>query len=329
MAKPRIFISSTYYDLRNIRSDLERYIKERNYDPILNEKGHIAYSNIKRLEEYCYKEIENCDIVISIIGGRFGSTAHETDGYSISQKELKTAFDKGKQVYIFIEKAVLHEYRTYDKNKDDKELLKKIKFSAVDNIKIYEFLDEVFSLPINNQYTGFDTSNEIIGYLQEQWASLFQSLLQDASKQKEIIVLEDLKATAKTLNQLVTFLTNEKKEENSNIKEILFMNHPVFNEIKTKLKLRVRVFFYNLKELNQLLKLVGFNLIEEEYWDDENHIEYYNDPILLKLNKNLFDDTGKLILFTPEEWDENYVSVGAHVTADIQEEDPFGEELPF
>lgn len=154
MAKPRIFISSTYFDLRNIRSDLERYIKERNYDPILNEKGHIAYSSVKRLEEYCYKEIENCDIVISIIGGRFGSTAHETDGYSISQKELKTAFDKGKQVYIFIEKAVLHEYRTYEKNKEDKELLKRIKFSAVDNIKIYEFLDEVFNLPVNNQYTG-------------------------------------------------------------------------------------------------------------------------------------------------------------------------------
>lgn len=58
MAKPRVFISSTYFDLRNIRSDLERYIKERNYDAILNEKGHIAYSNTKRLEEYCYKESE-------------------------------------------------------------------------------------------------------------------------------------------------------------------------------------------------------------------------------------------------------------------------------
>ncbi|MBJ9703011.1 DUF4062 domain-containing protein [Acinetobacter calcoaceticus] len=323
MAKPRIFISSTYFDLRNIRSDLERYIKERNYEPILNEKGHIAYSNSKRLEEYCYKEIENCDIVISVIGGRFGSTAHETDGYSISQKELKTAFEKGKQVYIFIEKAVLHEYRTYEKNKEDKDLLKRIKFSAIDNLKIYEFLDEVFSLPINNQYTGFETSNDIIHYLQEQWASLFQSLLQDASKQKEIYVLEDLKSTAKTLNQLVTFLTNEKKEENNNIKEILFMNHPIFNEIKTKLKLRIRVFFYNLKELKQLLKLVGYEVVEEEFWDDPLHIEFYNLPTLLKLDKRLFDDSGKLILFTPEEWDENFVTTTVHEEINPEVEDDF------
>ena len=29
MARPRIFISSTYYDLKNVRADLERYIRER------------------------------------------------------------------------------------------------------------------------------------------------------------------------------------------------------------------------------------------------------------------------------------------------------------
>lgn len=234
---------------------------------------------------------------------------------------------KKENKYIFIEKSVLHEYRTYEKNKDDKELLKKIKFSAVDNIKIYEFLDEVFNLPVNNQYTGFETSNEIINYLQEEWSSLFQSLLQDASKQKEVLLLEDLKATAKTLNQLVTFLTIEKKEENNNIKEILFMNHPIFNEIKTKLKLRVRVFFYNLKELTQLLKLVGFHIVDEEFWDDPSNIEFYNDPMILKIDKRLFDDSGKLVLYTPEEWDENFVTVGIH-SSDSNSQD-LDDDLPF
>ncbi|HDI3138782.1 TPA: DUF4062 domain-containing protein, partial [Vibrio cholerae] len=38
MAKPRIFISSTYYDLKHIRSDLERFISEQGYDAVLNEK---------------------------------------------------------------------------------------------------------------------------------------------------------------------------------------------------------------------------------------------------------------------------------------------------
>lgn len=73
MAKPRVFVSSTFYDLKQVRADLERFIKELGYESILNERGNIAYGSIERLEEYCYKEVALCDIVIAIIGGRLGS----------------------------------------------------------------------------------------------------------------------------------------------------------------------------------------------------------------------------------------------------------------
>lgn len=95
MAKPRIFVSSTYYDLKHIRADVERFIREQGYDPVLNEKGHIPYGSAERLEEYCYKEIELCDILVSVIGGRFGSESKNED-YSVSNLELKTAIDKGR-----------------------------------------------------------------------------------------------------------------------------------------------------------------------------------------------------------------------------------------
>jgi hypothetical protein len=306
MAKPRIFISSTYYDLRNIRSDLERYIKERNYDPILNEKGHIPYSNLSRLEDYCYKEIDNCDILISIIGGRFGSAAHESGGYSISQKELKVALEKGKQVYIFIEKAVFHEYKTYEHNKDNEEVIKLMKFSAVNDIGIYKFLDEVFALPINNQYTGFETSNDIILYLQEQWASLFQSLLSDVSKQKDFKLIEELKDTAKTLKQLVTYLTNEKSKGNEAISEILFSNHPVFNAVKKAINTKIRVYFTNEEELNTLLNAFGYQF---ELFSGDNEFEIWEniEGKKIKIAKILFSEDKKLKPMDINEWDKNMV----------------------
>lgn len=322
MAKPRIFISSTYFDLRNIRSDLERYIKERNYDAILNEKGHIAYLNEKRLEEYCYKEIDNCDILISIIGGRFGSSAHESDGYSISQTELKTAFDKGKQVYIFIEKTVLHEYRTYEKNKDDPELLKKIRFSAVDNLKIYEFLDEVFSLPINNQFTGFETSNDIIHYLQEQWASLFQSLLQDASKQQDFRLIEEMRDSFKTLKQLVTYLANEKEKGHTAINEILFANHPVFYKIKTALNSKMRIYFTSLEELHNVMSTFGFQFDEVPFDMDKYEWQYKNKTIAVACS--LFTQEGKLIPIDISQWDDSNVTVKVHQPKFVLDDD-----LPF
>ena len=122
MAKPRVFISSTFYDLRQIRTDLDLFIESLGYEPIRNEEGDIPYGRQESLEEYCYKEIKSVDIVISVIGGRYGTESRRSNS-SISQIELKTAFSEEKQVYIFIEKNVLSEYETYLLNKEE-ELMK-------------------------------------------------------------------------------------------------------------------------------------------------------------------------------------------------------------
>jgi hypothetical protein len=107
MARPRIFISSTYFDLKNVRADLEHFIREQGYDPVLHERGAVAYGSAEALERYCYKEIETCDILISVVGGRFGSKSDDST-YSISQTELRVALEQAKQVYIFVERDVYH-----------------------------------------------------------------------------------------------------------------------------------------------------------------------------------------------------------------------------
>lgn len=82
-------------------------------------KGEIPYGRNEKPEEYCYVEIQNSDILDSIIGGRYGSESSGV-GYSITQKEFKNALDQNKQVYIIVEKSVLAEYETYKINKDIK-----------------------------------------------------------------------------------------------------------------------------------------------------------------------------------------------------------------
>ena len=105
MAHPRVFISSTYYDLKNVRADLERYIKDRGFDPVLNERGQIPYGNEEKLEEYCYREIENCDILVSIIGGRHGSSSSH-DPYSISHQQQSG--DSGRRMGQYSRVAKYH-----------------------------------------------------------------------------------------------------------------------------------------------------------------------------------------------------------------------------
>ena len=230
MAKPRIFISSTFYDLRQIRSDIDLFIETLGYEAIRNEEGDIPYGKEEALEEYCYNEIKSIDILISIIGGRFGTEAKQ-NAYSISQTELRKALKEKKQVYIFIDKNVLLEYETYQLNKDKED----VKYKFVDNIKIYQFIEEVKNLNSNNNIKGFETATEITRYLKEQFAGLFQRFLEGQSKIKEVSLIENLEKTSRNLTQLVTFLTEKNEDEKQDINKFLMINHPLITTLSQKL----------------------------------------------------------------------------------------------
>ena len=57
MAKPRVFISSTFYDLRHIRNDLDEFVSGLGFESVLSEKGDIAYEHDRPLDESCYREV--------------------------------------------------------------------------------------------------------------------------------------------------------------------------------------------------------------------------------------------------------------------------------
>ena len=78
MAKPRIFVSSTFYDMRHIRASMENFISDLGYESILSEKGNIAYDPSLPLDASCYREAESSDIFVLIIGGRYGSEVSES-----------------------------------------------------------------------------------------------------------------------------------------------------------------------------------------------------------------------------------------------------------
>lgn len=331
MAKPRIFVSSTFFDLRQVRSDLDRFIKDMGYEPVLNEMGNIPYGKDDKLEEYCYKEISSIDILVAIVGGRFGSES-QNNHYSISQMEFRTAFEQNKQVYIFIEKNVHAEYQTYLINKRNLD----IKYKFADNIKIYQFIEYIESLPNNNNIYGFETSYDIIHYLQEQWSGLFQRFLSEQSRFKEINLIKGIENTAKTLNQLVDFLTEERKDKDRAIQDILLSNHPAMEQVRRILNVGYRVYFTSKEELTQWLSARSYRLNEiDELLDeivDEDYFEYSNTDnrlskkYILRIQKQIFNDDGKLKVYTNFEWREEFITLTVNDLSVVVDDD---DDLPF
>lgn len=331
MAKPRVFVSSTFYDLRQVRADLEQFILSMGYEPILNERGTIPYGSEEKLEEYCYREIEIADILISIVGGRLGSASQHAP-YSVSQMELKTALKHGKQAYIFVERSVLSEFNTYKRNKDKSD----VSYASVDDSKVYEFLVEVSQLPNNNPISPFETARDITEYLRDQWAGLFQHFLQEQVHRKEVQVLEKMETTAQTLDQLVNYLTEERRDSNLAIHEILLTNHPIFARLRKVTNTPYRLFFSNHNELAEWLQARSYAQLDPSESDDPQFEEWMRklnerSALLLGIKTSLFDADGRLRVFTPQDWEDEWVTRKIHKFPQqpTQPAEVTDEDIPF
>jgi hypothetical protein len=311
MARPRVFISSTFYDLKQVRADIDFFIESLGYDTVRNEEGDIPYGKDDILENYCYKEFKNIDILVCILGGRFGSELRTEETISVTHKELKTAIEEKKQVYIFIDKNVLSEYETYLINKDSN-----ITYRYVDDKKIYEFIEDIKGLKVNNVISGFETASDIVRFLKVQFAGLFQKLLEQQKRENEVSLIKGLQKTVNTLNKLVTYLSddNKDKEDEDELNRILMINHPLVEILKKELEIAYSFYFETLEDIEALLKARGFKF--SDIYEDEEHIEMY---LWEKIKKGklyslsfackIFDDNDKLKFYKmgSPEWDESFV----------------------
>lgn len=332
MAKPRVFVSSTFYDLRTVRDDLDRFIRSLGFEPVRHERGHIAYGQGERPEEYAYREVDFCEMLICIIGGKFGTTS-SSGPYSITQKELKTALDRGKQVYIFVEESVHHEHRYYLANKG----IPGVRCTAADNPKIHEFLEEIYALPKGNPVFPFAVSSDITSLLSEQWAGLFQRLLTEHSSKSQATLVDELQRSLQTVNQLVQFLVDEKGKGDKAVQEILFANHPLFESLYSILRNRYRIYFTTLIEFNEWL-LVAKSFRKDDFevdpdfheWTREVGVPTRREIQTLYVSKKLFAEDGRLLPMLPASWNSDWVKLEKIAKKALPAEKPIDDdEIPF
>lgn len=204
--KPRIFVSSTFYDLKYIREDLANYIKAHDFEPILFEDGDIGYNPLTNLDDSCYKSMENADMALLIVGGNYGSpaTGETPDNFqefiSITRREFQKGVEEGIPFFVFVDRNVYAEYGIYELNSkeiDSGECL--LKFKATKSINVFRFIREIRSIK-QISITEFDKVADIKDFLSKQWADMFKTYLASIKEQKEI---EQLKDSISSMNILM------------------------------------------------------------------------------------------------------------------------------
>ncbi|WP_374950319.1 DUF4062 domain-containing protein [Mucilaginibacter sp.] len=168
MNQLKIFVSSTCYDLTQIRADLFDFISSLGYQPILSEYPSFPIDPNKDTIENCIENVKSADLFILIIGNRYGSVVEH--GKSITNTEYLYAKSVGIPVYTFIYKPLLTLLKVWINNKS-------VDFTnSVDSNLIFEFAENVRTTD-KNWCFDFEKAQDITSTLKIQLSHLFKNSL--------------------------------------------------------------------------------------------------------------------------------------------------------
>ena len=161
---PTTFVSSTFFDLRQIRADIAELVeKQLGYRFLMSEHESFPVDPALDTIENCRRRVEqDADIFVLVIGSRYG-TVPEGTGKSVTNLEYLMAKAKGIPIFAFVQRDLLALLPIWEANPA-------ADFSrAVDTPKLFEFVkelrssDRVWTFP-------FDSAQQITAVLRTQLA---------------------------------------------------------------------------------------------------------------------------------------------------------------
>lgn len=164
-----VFISSTCFDLAQVRTDLSSFIGGLGMTPVLSEHNAFPIDPNLDVVSNCLGRVkENADIFVLVIGGRYGSCTDTGD--SITNLEYIEAKNKGIPRYVFVDKKISTMLPLWEANPS-------ADFSSVvDSTKLFEFVKTLRD-PRENWVFPFESAQDIIEILRIQFAHLLKDAL--------------------------------------------------------------------------------------------------------------------------------------------------------
>jgi len=168
MDRTRIFVSSTFFDLEQVREDIRATIANLGHEPLLNE--YPSFPTLPDLDtiENCRKVVRSSDIFVLIVGGRRGSL-DPASGKSVTNIEYETAVQNGNDCFVFVNEKLMTLLPVWRRNPEADFL------PFVDSPQVFEFIDKISSA--QRWIFAFAKASEISEILRNQLSVFLKSLL--------------------------------------------------------------------------------------------------------------------------------------------------------
>lgn len=164
-SKLTLFVSSTCYDLAQVRENISHFCDSVGINALVSEQGNFPVDPSVSTVENCLKVVrEQADLFLLVVGGRYGSLNEA--GKSITNLEYLEAQSAQIPKYVFVKKEILALLPVWQSNP-------LADFSTVtDSPKLFDFIasmrtsGEVWVFP-------FESATDLINTLRAQLSHLF------------------------------------------------------------------------------------------------------------------------------------------------------------
>jgi hypothetical protein len=204
--KPRVFISSTIYDLKEVRVAVREMLKkDLSYEPVMSEFHDIGYDPRRPAVDSCLTDIHSCHMGVLIIGKRYGRV--KKGHLSVTHQEYRKLCNGRIPTFILIDEelATLHKVQCDNPKK-------RLKMPGLDNAKkTFELIDEVKRGEFNNAYIEFQNHRDACEKLRLQIAHYFANLLSENKQPNS--TLEQILAETISLKKSLANKSNSEQSQ--------------------------------------------------------------------------------------------------------------------
>jgi hypothetical protein len=153
-----VFLSSTCYDLPDLRAELEQFLQEKGHGILLSDRETFPVNPGVHRHDVCIDNVKLCDLFILIINKRYGAPYHRDKSVSITHAEFRQAIASKKQVIVYVRRNVFDERMSFQKNHTADKPYNPV---YVDKNEVFTFIDEIQKDETGIWLQQFDNSVQV------------------------------------------------------------------------------------------------------------------------------------------------------------------------
>lgn len=232
----RVFVSSTCYDLVDLRSEVEVHLREMGFAPVLSESAtsHFEVMPDEDSIRSCLVNVEKSDVFICILSQRYGTPLGPAfENVSATHLEYRKAIETSRPTFFYVRDRLGGEFDQWRGTKVEERDKMVFRWSGADGPLLCEFLNERRKL-----IAGMDRSN---------WFDVFRH-----SQELKTLLSRDLKAQSGAA--ILRRLIDQGKVPFIQARQGM---------ISGGTNLQVRLYVYGGRALSPVVRLPGSVLVEK------------------------------------------------------------------